>query len=886
MVFFNKDELKMMEGASYEQELEGPDCGKCKLFAFAKSPRMNYTGEGKRKTLIIAEQPGKKEDEKGIQLIGPAGQLLRDKLTPFGLDLDKDFWKINALNCYGGDITRTRLSCCKPMIDMAVRELQPTHIWIMGGKAIEQKYMGRFQNVAIGRWRGICIPDREWNAWILPMFHPSYVNRNIKDLNLHSVFDSDLINAVDMWKILPDRPTFENDEQFVEIVTDFDRLMDILDEIIERFTNPVIFDYETNSLKANWSESRIATMSLAFRVRPDVGVRSYAFPLEYRTHWTPLQWRAIKRRLRTIMLEKAIKKVAQNLKFEESWTRHRLGVWSEALHWCTMNTAHVIDDRPKFTKLKFQSYIYFGAEDYGREIDKYLKSKPGSHFNRVMQADLEDLLLYNGLDSYYTHLLYDTQRHWFEEFWELSEAQKIQHEGHLCMGDIQMNGIPIDKDYYVKADGRLAKKITIQKKQLWNTEEAKDFHREYGQPVDWGSTDDLQILFDDMGIKLPKQTKTGYSTDKDSLAKIEHPIAQGISYLRKLDKIKGTYMAQFLREYHEETKRIYPFFDTHTTQTYRSSSSEPNFQNIPVRDAEARNYTRGGIIPSPGNQLLETDFGAQEVRIACCHSGDPVLIRDTIDGDMHRDQGFNLFGLGDAEITKDIRFYAKNGFVFPELYGSYYVACARELWENVVIGGLRTGTGRLVREHLQDKQIIGKGSNAYADFERHVQACEEAFWNKYEAHREWQYRTIRSYQEKGYVQLLFGHRRGGYLKKNMIINTPIQGDAYLCLQYTLVILNEMAKREGWKTQIIGQIHDSILLNLHPPETEYVLRQINRIATRQIREDNEWVIVPLLIEAEIAPVDAPWLLKQSINGNGHNKDGELMTWKEIQWLPTN
>jgi len=582
------------------------------------------------------------------------------------------------------------------------------------------------------------------------------------------------------------------------------------------------------------------------------------------------------------MQEKAIKKVAHNLKFEESWTRHRLGVHSAALHWCTMNTAHVIDDRPKFTRLKFQSYINFGAEDYGGDVGKYLKSKPGTHFNRVEQADLEDLLLYNGLDSFYTHLLYDNQRHWFEEFWELSQAQMIQHDGNLCMGDIQMNGIPIDKDYYIKADERLAKKIAIQKKQLWNTQEAKDFQREYNEPVDWGSTDHIQLLFSDMGVKLSKMTKTGYSTDKDALSKIDHPVAQGISYLRKLDKIKGTYVAQFLRECHEETKKIYPFFDTHTTQTYRSSSSEPNFQNIPVRDAEARNYTRGGIIPSKGNQLLETDFGAQEVRIACCHSRDPILIRDTIDGDMHRDQAVNIFGLGDGEITKDLRFYAKNGFVFPELYGSYYVACARELWENVIVGGLRTGRGRYVLEHLQDKKIVSRGSNAYADFEAHIQACEEAFWTKYQAHREWQRKQLNFYIENGYVQLLFGHRRGGYLTKNMVINTPIQGDAYLCLQYTLVRLNELAKEEGWKSKIIGQIHDSILIDLYPPETEHVLQQIIRISTQQIRKEYEWIIVPLLIEAEIAPVDAPWLLKQAIDDKGYNKDGELMTWKEIQW----
>jgi uracil-DNA glycosylase family 4 len=863
-VFFNKDELSAMADTTVKTDLEGPDCQRCGLWVKAQNARMEVTGQGLKRTLLIAEQPGVEEDKSKppTQLVGQAGQLLRGKLEPFGLDLDRDFYKINALNCYGGSATRTRLKCCRPMIDMAIRELKPTHIWLMGGKAVEQKYMGRFQNVTITRWRGICIPDREWNAWILPMFHPSFLLRKRTDLGLHTIFDNDLINAVDMWKILPDRPSFEDETQNVEIVKDFDRLLDLLDGILHDSTSPIVYDYETNSLKANWRDSRVATMSIAQRIK-GVGVKSYAFPLEYRSFWTPLQWRQIKRRLRKIMQEKAIKKVAHNLKFEESWTRYRLGVHSAANHWCTMNTAHVIDDRYKWTKLKFQSYIKCGADNYDEDIAKFLKAVPGTHFNRIMEADLDDLLLYNGLDSLYTHYIYDMQGSWFSEFWELEEARQRQHEGMLCMGNIQMNGVPIDKDYYVKMDKRLERKILIQKKQLWGTSEAESFVNTYNQKVDWGSTDDLQILFDDMGIKLPKETKTGYSTDKDTLSKIDHPIARGISNLRKLDKLKGTYMAQFLREYHEETKKIYPFFDTHTTRTYRSSSSDPNFQNIPVRDAEARQYTRGGIIPSRGNQLLEIDYGAMEVRIACCHSQDPTLINDTIGGDMHRDQAFACFCIGHGEITKDLRFYSKNGFVFPELYGSYYGACARELWEQVIINGLRTSGGRLVREHLQDKQVISTGASAYADFERHIQACEEAFWNKYHVHKAWQERQVREYQDKGHVQLYFGHRRGGYLKKNIIINTPIQGDAYQCLQWSLVELDEIAEKEQWKTKIIGQIHDSILFDTYPPELEHVIKTVHYISTQKIREVNEWIIVPLIIEVESAPVDAPWTMMKEI-----------------------
>jgi DNA polymerase I-like protein with 3'-5' exonuclease and polymerase domains len=83
------------------------------------------------------------------------------------------------------------------------------------------------------------------------------------------------------------------------------------------------------------------------------------------------------------------------------------------------------------------------------------------------------------------------------------------------------------------------------------------------------------------------------------------------------------------------------------------------------------------------------------------------------------------------------------------------------------------------------------------------------------------------------------------------------------LQWSLVELDEIAEKEQWKTKIIGQIHDSILFDTYPPELEHVIKTVHYISTQKIREVNEWIIVPLIIEVESAPVDAPWTMMKEI-----------------------
>jgi DNA polymerase I-like protein with 3'-5' exonuclease and polymerase domains len=174
------------------------------------------------------------------------------------------------------------------------------------------------------------------------------------------------------------------------------------------------------------------------------------------------------------------------------------------------------------------------------------------------------------------------------------------------------------------------------------------------------------------------------------------------------------------------------------------------------------------------------------------------------------------------------------------------------------------------------------------DFQQHVKEVEAKFWAKFHVFREWQYKMYDFHSRFGYVELLHGFRRGEYLKKNEIVNTPIQGTAFHLLLWSFIEVNKLRKEEAWITTLPDQIHDSMFLDLYPPETEYVLQKIKHISCEKIREEFEWVNLPLKIEAELSTIDGNWFDMEEINHKGYTvssiKRGqpELRTITEIEW----
>lgn len=845
--FFFKDKSKKKRetqvGNRSSRSTEHIDpCEVCGLYKGCLSPKMKYTGRGNKEILIIAEAPGKQEDEKGTQLIGEAGQLLREHLEDLGLNLDRDFWKTNSLICRppaNRKPTKKELKLCRNNIENTIKVLKPRFIWLMGGSPVESFFMDRFSDLSINLWRRRLIPDYNHNCFTIPLYHPSYILRN-QDEKLERVFVNDLKWASScINKELP--PSIDIDK--VKVLLDHDQIVELLERIIQE-EKPIVIDYETSYLNSHMPNAEIWT----------IGVEGYSFGLDHPE--VKYDKKRIEHLWKKILQNKQIGKVAHPVKFEDAWSRARFKIIPKGWIHDTLVTQHVVEHRTTSTKLKFQSFVKWGVEDYEKETKKYFSKDPKQK-NKLDQMPLKELCKYNAIDTILTKELWKTQEKELARNSDLEKANKLFHDGVLAFCDIEAEGICVNDEWYETRRKEITNQIKKIELDLVHGEDGKKFKEATGRELKITSNKDLcELFFDILKLKVGKTTANDNpSVDVEALITLDTPFCKELLRHRKLIKIRDTYLAQFLRE--SINGKIYPSFNLHTVDTYRSSSNNPNFQNIPVRDEEAKKETRSGIIPSEGNKLLEIDYSAMEVRIAACYTKDPALIKDiNMKVDIHGDQAKLLFLLKSNEIHSDIRFHSKNGFVFPEIYGSYYKNCAINLWEEAK--DLITKTGVPLLKHLNSH-----GISNLEDFIDHVEKVEEAFWKKFPLIKVWQEENEEHYKRKGYIQFLFGHRRSGYLSKNALSNYPIQGAAFHCLLWSVIQLNRKRKEEGWKTRPIGQIHDSIVFDLCPDEQDYVIEVTKRVMTEDIRKEFPFLIVPLDVEAEITDINGSWYSKKEI-----------------------
>jgi DNA polymerase I-like protein with 3'-5' exonuclease and polymerase domains len=176
-----------------------------------------------------------------------------------------------------------------------------------------------------------------------------------------------------------------------------------------------------------------------------------------------------------------------------------------------------------------------------------------------------------------------------------------------------------------------------------------------------------------------------------------------------------------------------------------------------------------------------------------------------------------------------------------------------------VVDGLKLKDGSPLKEHLKKN-----GIKFYSEFEGHVQDVENHFWKvKFKAYDAWREEALLEYERKGFADFLTGFRCQGPLLRNEIWNYPVQGAAFHLLLWSLITIQKWLEEEQLDSCIIGEIHDSLLFDFIPEERDYVLCNAKRIMTQEIRKQFPWIIVPLEVEAEVAPVDCPWSEKKVI-----------------------
>jgi DNA polymerase I len=445
------------------------------------------------------------------------------------------------------------------------------------------------------------------------------------------------------------------------------------------------------------------------------------------------------------------------------------------------------------------------------------------------------------------------------------EAYDLLHQGALALSTVSNNGMPVDVGYIERMIPQLEKSIAKHEEWLKDDESWELWKSEYGRKSNLGSAEQLtHILYDVLGFEAPEdKTMSGKEkADADSLLDVGEPFTD--TYVQWKYRIKCRDILANLLIY-ATCGRVYPNFNLNIARSYRSSCTDPNLQNIPVRNPFHAKMIRSAFVPHPDYHIVEIDFSGVEVSVAACYHKDPVMIEYLLDPekDMHRDMAAEIFKCNPDQVDKKVRYIGKNGFVFPEFYGSYYIDRAKAIWKmaempDAYIEGVspREWLGQCgvkERGYCNAKKEILEGS-----FEEHIKEVERFFWEeRFGVYGQWKKDAYTQYLERGHMDSFTGFVYEGNFRRNQVINFPVQGSAFHCLLWSVIQL-ERKLRKGWKSRLIGQIHDSVIAEVHKDELDdYLHVAFDIMCNKAAKHFEDWLIVPLNVEAEVAPAGRSW-----------------------------
>jgi DNA polymerase I len=325
----------------------------------------------------------------------------------------------------------------------------------------------------------------------------------------------------------------------------------------------------------------------------------------------------------------------------------------------------------------------------------------------------------------------------------------------------------------------------------------RQVHELAGGPFLVNSVQQLrEVLYNKLGLTPGKKTKTGYSTDNQTLEKLrdEHPIIPVILRYREVEKLRSTYTDALLAEVGPDG-RIHATFNQTVARTGRLSSDAPNLHNIPIRSEEGRQLRRV-FVPAEGMRLLVADYNQIELRVIAHLAEDPGLIEAFSTGaDIHRTTAARIFGVDPADVTIAMRSKAK--------MVSYGLAYGMESY------GLAQRLGIEVEEAAE---IL------------------KAYFDGFPRVRAYMDQVVAEARDKGYTETLFGRRRlipelasqryqVRTAGERQAMNAGIQGLAADIFKAALVRLDARLAEEGLRSRLILQVHDEVLLEVPPDEEE-------------------------------------------------------------------
>ena len=446
--------------------------------------------------------------------------------------------------------------------------------------------------------------------------------------------------------------------------------------------------------------------------------------------------------------------------------------------------------------------LAFLANQMDYQIEFWDVSKKNNFANKE-EAIKKCLFLYNIKEKLENELIEENQIDLFKNI----EMPLIN-----VLADMEITGIKVDENELKKMGEEFTVKLELLEKEIYNL---AGIEFNINSPKQLG-----EILFDKLQLAKGKKNKTGYKTDVKVLEKLaeNYPIAKKILEYRGLAKLKNTYI-DGLKNCILNDGKIHTIYKQTLTRTGRLSSTEPNLQNIPVRDELGRKI-RKAFVPS-NDLLLSADYSQIELRILAHISKCPKLIQSFIDGlDIHTKVASDIYGINKEEVTKTMRRTAK-AVIFGIVYG---------------ISGF--GLGENLHISRKDAEsFINKYFEIYPEVKKYTEDI------------------VKYAHENGYVKTLFNRKRildeinnPNYMIKSMgermAMNTPIQGTSADIMKMAMINVHHRFKKDNIESKILLQVHDEIIVDVKLNELEQVKKIIKEEMENVYKLD-----VPLKVEID-------------------------------------
>ena len=502
-------------------------------------------------------------------------------------------------------------------------------------------------------------------------------------------------------------------------------------------------------------------------------------------------------------------KIGQNIKYDHI-VLHNYGVEVKGNLFDTM-VAHYLLQPEQYHNMDYLANVYLGYKPVA--IEELIGPK-GKKQLSMRQVPIEQIYQYAAEDADVTLQL----KNRLEKELAREKMEKLFYEMEMpltrVLADMEIAGVNVDTAELKSSSDLLTRRLGELEQEIYQLA-GTTFNVSSARQVG-------EILFDRLKIdEKAKKTKTGqYSTTEEILEKLRsrHPIVGKILDLRGIRKLLSTYINALPELINPRTGKIHTSFNQTVTATGRLSSSNPNLQNIPIRDNEGREIRRA-FVPDPGCLFFSADYSQIELRIMAHLSGDRHMIEAFREGsDIHAATAAKIYKVPIDEVTSDMRRKAKTAN-FGIIYG-------------ISVFGLAE---RLNIPRSEAKVLI------------------DGYFESYPQIKEYMNKSIEVAREKGYVETICGRKRmlpdihshnsvvRGYAERNAI-NAPIQGSAADIIKIAMIRIARRLEEEGLKSRMILQVHDE--LNFNVPADE--LDRVKEIVCREM--ENAYPLqVPLVAD---------------------------------------